>query len=281
MKQYIPEYKSYLQYNNYSQKTIDSYISEIEHYFSLYPTLSRSNILSYTNQIKHLKASSFNHRLSSLKSFNEYLLDNKLTDSIYIIKRDFIKQQRNGNPTKITNIQVEKFLNKIHERESAHKIRNLAIGYLIANTGIRREECCNIELVDLDLDNAELIIRGKGNKERTIPLNNIAIEYLKPWLIKREEYTYKNSPYLFISERADHMSTQSINDMFKQYATPKNKINPHALRHNLASKLLEDNILDLVQLRDFLGHSNISTTNIYTGSRQCEIKRKMKSVRIG
>ena len=281
MNQNIPDYKSYLQSNKYADLTIKSYIIEIEKYFSLYPTLSRANIISYTNQISHLSAASFNHHLSSLKSFNEYLFSINAVDSIYIIKRDFIKQQHKGNPTNITNNQAEKFLKKVVDQESIYKSRDIAITYLIANTGIRRVECCNIKLSHLDLEAGELIVRGKGNKERTVPLNDITIQLIKKYLIDRSKHKLSSSPYLFLSERSEKLSTQAINDIFAKYGTPKNKISPHQLRHNLASKLLEDGTVDLAQLRDLLGHSNVSTTDIYTHTRGCELKKKIKSVRIG
>lgn len=282
MKNHIPEYKSHLEYNNYAQRTIESYINEVEHYFSLYNELSRPNILSYIEYIKHLKASSFNHHLSSLKSFNEFLLEKEIVDKLYIIKKDFRKQQKNMNPTNVTNTQVIKFLEKVNERDAVYKSRNLAIINLISYTGIRREECTNILLKDLDLNNQYLFIsRGKGNKEREVPIPDEIVPILKEYLKDRTNHKFANSPYLFVSERQPKMTTQAINDIFKKYNTPKNKIHPHALRHNFASSLVESGKYTLPEVQDILGHSSISTTGIYTHPRKSEIKRKMKSFKIG
>jgi len=281
MRNYVPKYKSHLEYNNYAQRTIESYLTEVEHYFSLYSKLSRQNILSYMDQIKHLKASSFNHHLSSLKSFNEFLLEKEVVDKLYINKKDFRKQQKNMNPTNVTNIQVIKFLQKINERNSVYKSRNAAIINLMSHTGIRREECTNILLKDLDLDNQYLFIsRGKGNKEREIPIPDEIMPILNDYLKDRANHKFASSPYLFVSERQPKMTTQAINDLFKKYNTPKNKINPHALRHNFASSLVESGKYTLPEVQEILGHSSISTTGIYTHPRKSEIKKKMKSFKI-
>jgi site-specific recombinase XerD len=274
---YLTEYKSHLISNNYSQKTIQSYTSELSHYFSIYSILSRDNILSYTKQISHLAASSYNHHLSSIKSFNEYLLDHKIVDSIYIIHRDFVKQQKNLNPTNITNTQVEKLLNKVDKDKAVYKSRNIAIMNLISDTGIRREEVTNIELKDIDIETGELIVcHGKGNKERIVPLSDNAISALVNYLKDRVNHKFSSSSYLFLTERSPKMTTQSINDIFDKYKTKQNKIYPHQLRHAFASTTQEKRIVSLQELQYLLGHADIRTTCIYSHPRKCDIKNKLK-----
>jgi len=276
----LNEFKNYLISCSKSENTISSYISDLEQYFSQYPTLSRENIIKFKNSLSG-SASTINRKLTSLKQYNEYLLSTKQIDGIYILKEDFIKVQNKGNPTDVTTKQVEKFLKRVLTKDADYKSRNIAIIYLIANTGIRRSECCNLLLKNIDLENNEMIVIGKGNKERTVLLTDKVVELIKNYLVDRNKSRYKNSPYLFVSERGNKLCPETINDIFDYYSTPKNKIRPHQLRHNYASTVVENNILTLTELQNQLGHSSISTTGIYTHARKDTIKKKINKLCIG
>jgi len=276
----LNEFKNYLISCSKSENTISSYISDLEQYFSQYPTLSRENIIKFKNSLSG-SASTINRKLTSLKQYNEYLLSTKQIDGIYILKEDFIKVQNKGNPTDVTTKQVEKFLERVLTKDVDYKSRNIAIIFLIANTGIRRSECCNLLLKNIDLDNNEMIVIGKGNKERTVLLTDKVVELIKNYLVDRNKSRYKDSPYLFVSERGNKLCPETINDIFDYYSTPKNKIRPHQLRHNYASTVVENNILTLTELQNQLGHSSISTTGIYTHARKDTIKKKINKLCIG
>jgi len=276
----LNEFKNYLISCSKSENTISSYISDLEQYFSQYPTLSRENIIKFKNSLSS-SASTINRKLTSLKQYNEYLLSTKQIDGIYILKEDFIKVQNKGNPTDVTTKQVEKFLERVLTKDVDYKSRNIAIIFLIANTGIRRSECCNLLLKNIDLENNEMIVIGKGNKERTVLLTDKVVELIKNYLVDRNKSRYKDSPYLFVSERGNKLCPETINDIFDYYSTPKNKIRPHQLRHNYASTVVENNILTLTELQNQLGHSSISTTGIYTHARKDTIKKKINKLCIG
>ena len=276
----LNEFKNYLISCSKSENTISSYISDLEQYFSQYPTLSRENIIKFKNSLSG-SASTINRKLTSLKQYNEYLLSTKQIDGIYILKEDFIKVQNKGNPTDVTTKQVEKFLKRVLTKDADYKSRNIAIIYLIANTGIRRSECCNLLLKNIDLDNNEMIVIGKGNKERTVLLTDKVVELIKNYLVDRNKSKYKDSPYLFVSERGEKLRPETINAIFDYYSTPKNKIRPHQLRHNYASTVVENNILTLPELQNQLGHSNINTTGLYTHARKDTIKKKINKLCIG
>lgn len=277
----LNEFKNYLISCSKLENTISSYISDLERYFSQYSTLSRENILKYKNSLSGSSASTINRKLTSLKQYNEYLLSTKQVDGIYVLKEDFIKQQSKGNPTDVTTKQVEKFLERVLTKDADYKSRNIAIIFLIANTGIRRSECCNLLLKNIDLDNKEMIVIGKGNKERTVLLTDKVVEVIKNYLVDRNKSKYKDSPYLFVSERGEKLRPETINDIFDYYSTPKNKIRPHQLRHNYASTIVENNILTLPELQNQLGHSNINTTALYTHARKDTIKKKINKLCIG
>lgn len=282
MKSQIPNFKQYLISLSKSPNTVRNYTADVTHYFEIFDTINRENILKYKEKISGLATTTINCKLSSLKSFNEYLLSEGLIKSLAIIKSDFVKQQSKGNPTDITEKQVAKFLNRVNTKDTMYKSRNIAIIYLIANTGIRREEVTNLLLKNLDLENGELIVIGKGNKERNVLLNNKAIDVIKDWLKDRINFKHAaDSPYIFVSERSNKLHKDSINGIFELYYTPKCRVKVHSLRHNYGSVTQEQGILTLPELQNQLGHSSISTSGLYCHARKDNIKKKINKMQIG
>ena len=180
MKSQIENFKQYLISQAKSQNTVRNYTTDITQYFDIFDTINRENVLMYKKKISNLATTTINCKLSSLKSFNEYLFLQNIVKEIFIIKADFIKvQNKNSNPINVTEEHVSKFLNTVSTKYNIYKSRNIAIIYLIANTGIRREEVTNIKLKDLYLENRELLIsKGKGNKQRSILLKLIIHDFL-------------------------------------------------------------------------------------------------------
>ena len=281
MKNKIEQYKNYLINQAKSNNTISSYVSDLNHFFTLHDEISRDSIIRYKEEISNLSSSSINRKLSAIKSFNEFLLMLGLIDNIKVIKRDFIKIQGKGNPTNITESQVLEFLDKVNNKYSLHRIRNIAIIYLIANTGIRREEITNLKLRNLDLINRKLKLIGKCNKERTVLLNDIAIEVIKDYLKIREKHKFASSQYIFLTERSEKLDKSTINYIFNSYGIDKDKVRPHSCRHSYASSMIENEMFTLPELQNQLGHSSISTTGIYCHAREDNIKKKINNYQIG
>jgi len=280
MKNKIEQYKNYLINQAKSNNTISSYVSDLNHFFTLHDEISRDSIIRYKEEISNLSSSSINRKLSAIKSFNEFLLMLGLIDSMKVIKRDFVKIQGKGNPTNITESQVSEFLDKVSNKYNLHRDRNIAIVFLIAHTGIRREEITNLKLRNLDLINGELKLIGKGDKERVILLNDVAIKVIKDYLKIRERYKFANSQYIFLSERSEKLDKSTINYIFNSYGDDC-KVGVHSLRHNWATSTQEQGILTLPELQDQLGHSSISTSGKYTHARKENIKKKINNLRIG
>ena len=279
MKNKIEQYKNYLINQAKSSNTISSYISDLNHFFTLHDEISRDSIIRYKEEINGLSSSSINRKLSSLKSFNEFLLMLGLVDSVKIIKRDFIKVQSKGNPTDVTESQVSEFLDKVNNKYSLHRVRNIAMIFLFAYTGIRREEITNLKLKNLDLEKGELKLIGKGTKERRILLNDIVIKEINVYLKIRNRYKFaKDSSYIFLSERSMKLSKDTINYIFNSYGVD---ITPHDLRHNYGTSTQEQGILTLPELQDQLGHASISTSGKYCHARKENIKKKINNLRIG
>ena len=281
MKNKIEQYKNYLINQAKSNNTISSYVSDLNHFFTLHDEISRDSIIKYKEDISNLSSSSINRKLSAIKSFNEFLLMLGLIDNIKVIKRDFIKIQGKGNPTNITESQVLEFLDKVNNKYSLHRIRNIAIIYLIANTGIRREEITNLKLRNLDLVNGELKLIGKGDKERTVLLNDVAIKVIKDYLKIREKHKFASSQYIFLTERSEKLNKDTVNYIFNSYGIDEDKVRPHSCRHSYASSMIENEMFTLPELQNQLGHSSISTTGIYCHAREDNIKKKINNYQIG
>ena len=280
-KNQIENFKQYLISLSKSKNTVRNYVADVTHYFEMFNEINRENILEYKERINGLATSTINCKLSSLKSFNEFLLNEGILQSIHVLKQDFIKLQSRSNPTDITEKQVSIFLNRVNTKHNIYKSRNVALINLIANSGIRREEICNLKFKNIDFENGELSLIGKGNKQRDILLTDKVIEFIKNYLVDRSKQKYFNSPYLFISERGEKLHKDTINDIFDFYSTPKCKINPHQLRHHFATVTQEQGVLTLPELQNQLGHSSLSTTGIYAQARKSNIRKKINNLQIG
>jgi len=159
-------------------------------------------------------------------------------------------------------------------------VRDVAVLELLFAGGLRVSELCKLEFGDISADHLAIRINGKGNKERTIYLENIeVVKALNRYLVFRDAVGVDN-PYVLISKFHEPLSTQAVRNLVSKYtklAGISKKITPHIFRHSFASLLLEEGV-DIKYIQDFLGHSSISTTQIYlhTTSNQ---KRKIMSTK--
>ncbi len=283
----LSQYQNYLTQLSKSPKTIQEYTKDISKYFQHYntqpTTLQRDQILSYKNYLqntKNINAKSINRALSSLKSYNEFLIATKQQNNLVILSQDYIKvQQQLTSPTNVTIKEAIRFINKIKDKES---FRNYAIVTVIANTGLRISEVLSIKLNNIYLDDYEITVIGKGNKQRTIIINKMVVDVITEYLNNhRNKSKYATtSEYLFVSNKGNKLEPCTIQRIFNEHSK---KITPHSLRHVFATNALENNILDLRSLQQQLGHSNLSTTQIYTHPNKTKMKKQlnMKEACIG
>ena len=249
----------------------------------MYDDISRENIKLYKEYLEKFSVASINRKLSSLKSFNEYLLMLGLVEMVYIIKQDFIKKQQQGNPIKVTNEEVSAFLNNLkNDVKIMYKSRNIAIIYLDFYAGIRREEITNLKLKNLDLENKILYVLGKGNKKRKVPLGDIVIDALINYLESRKGYRFADSPYIFVSERSGKLHKCSINGIFNKYKIEEcSNITPHQGRHTYSTNIVEQGLLTLPELQNHLGHSSLNIVSLYAHARTENIQKKINNLKIG
>lgn len=294
----MENYKKWLQdvKQDLSDSTVRTYISDLNQFFKVCggnKRFDRHAIDKYKEWMKENKLAiiSMNRKISSLKRYNQYLLFTGQIKEMVVHESDQNSIQNERNPTKVTNEEVIDFLETVKKKPSRLKVRNVSMVYLMANTGLRREEICNLKLSDLKKVNGgyQIYIVGKGAKQRKVSLNDLALEAIQSYLKIRNKSKYaKTSPYVYLSQRGEKLTVSAINDMFDFYTgsdfrreTDEDTLTPHDLRHNYASTMLEENILTPVELQTQLGHASLATTGLYTHARQPAIMSKIKNSGIG
>lgn len=169
-------------------------------------------------------------------------------------------------PKFLTEQEVEKLLAQPEEKSVRGK-RDRAMLELLYATGLRVSELVSLELKDLNLEQSFLLCRGKGGKDRIVPFGHSAQDALREYLQNaRPKLLKRDAPSLFLSSRGGPFTRQGFWKMLKKYAQHvglEKKISPHVLRHSFATHLLERGA-DLRSVQLMLGHSQITTTQIYT-----------------
>jgi len=150
--------------------------------------------------------------------------------------------------------------------EDSLAIRDKAMMELMYSSGLRISELVNANLKDIKYQQAEILVLGKGNKERIIPIGSKALSALKDWLKCRGEFAKPDEIALFLSKRKNRISIRQVRERMKQWGIKQGisaTIHPHKLRHSFASHILESSS-DLRAVQELLGHSSLSATQVYT-----------------
>lgn len=229
--------------------------------------LYRTNVLEYISYMRNIRGyhpKTVNHHLSSLRSLNEYLVQIGRQTEAAVLDNDFMKIQiQYASPCTVEKKDVEAFRQRL--LESGDK-RDYAIVTLYAYSGIRRSECVNIKLGQMDLTAKEIRIVGKGDKHRLVYLNDKIVHAIRKYLKVRQS----DSPYLFVSRQSGKMNPSRINQIFNQYS---DVITPRTLRHYFCSNALEAGY-SIHEVANQAGHSNVQTTLIYSNPSAKEMKEK-------
>lgn len=187
-------------------------------------------------------------------------------------------QEINSNP--FADVRAPKTAKKLPKTLSAEEIEQLieidlndpitfrdkAFMELFYSSGLRLSELCNLNLMDIMLDQALVRVTGKGNKTREVPVGGLAIDAIRAWLVQRNTLTLVDADAIFVSKWGKRINPRTIQQRLQFWAKRQGldvKISPHMLRHSFASHLLESSG-ELRSIQELLGHANISTTQIYT-----------------
>lgn len=208
-------------------------------------------------------------RLSSIRQFHKFLFTDGLRTDDPTVIVDSPKQSR-PLPKILSEAEVEALLDKASEQNGPDGLRLRAMLELLYATGLRVSELVGLPLTACTRDREFLIVRGKGAKERLVPLSEPACEAVDAYRAVRQAHVpgAGESRWLFPSRGAEgHLTRQRFGQMLKALAiaagVDPGKVSPHVLRHAFASHLLA-NGADLRSVQKMLGHSDISTTQIYT-----------------
>lgn len=254
-----------------SQNTVLSYKNDI-HSFSLWSLkelgipLKKINKIDIDQFISHLfkeglKSSSVNRKISTLKAFYLFLLKKKEIEASPMEDIVMPKQEK-YLPVSMSEIEVEKLLNSPDVNISIER-RDKAMIEMLYATGMRVSELVNLKLINVDIQRSVIKVLGKGSKERLIPYGEVAGDFLNLYLKDRTKSNIKET---FLSNRGTKITRGAFWQRIKIYLSReglKNSISPHTLRHAFATHLLNRGA-DLRSVQILLGHSDLSTTQIYT-----------------
>ena len=290
METCIQEYITMLKVErNLSSKTINAYKSDLDSYLSYINNLNINSLAGITtfdirNYIRILnrmgKASnSISRIISSIRSYHKFLSSEKIVKDNPALVIDSPKI-----PKKLPEVLSEKEISSIIDsidKSSKFYQRDRAIIEMLYSCGVRVSELCDLDISNLFLDDEIVKVMGKGSMERLLPLGSKIKNYLKEYLLySRERYIKKtNESSLFISQNGKRLTRAMVNKILKKWAHAagiKKSISPHTLRHSFATHLLEGGA-DLRFIQALLGHSDISTTQIYTHLDKHHLKEIYKS----
>jgi len=216
--------------------------------------------ISYLFKTK-LKSSSVNRKISSIKSFYLFLIKKSIVATSPISEVISPKQEK-YLPSSMSEDEVDKLLNSPDSNIKIEK-RDKAMIEMLYATGMRISELVNLKITDVDMQRCVVKVLGKGSKERLIPFGEEAYEALNNYLNDRDESSSKE---VFLSNRKTKISRVAFWHRIKLYLVRENlkqTISPHTLRHAFATHLLNRGA-DLRSVQLLLGHSDLSTTQIYT-----------------
>lgn len=282
LSELIDEFLRYLLIDKgYSSNTIESYKRDLIKFleFNKDKNINQIGSNDLKEYIKYLKEDKLNEKsisrnISCLKSFYKFLNIEKYinynpSDAI------FMPKTKKSLPNILTEEDVLKLLDiKLTDNFS---YRNKAMLELLYASGLRVSELINLKLQDIDFSQDIIRTFGKGNKERVVPIGDYSKEYLEKYIYEHRGSMLKKetSEYLFLNNHGNKMTRQGFFKIIKKIAKENgvNKdLSPHTLRHSFASHLLKYGA-DLRTIQELLGHSDISTTQIYTHITNEELKR--------
>lgn len=266
----------------YSQNTLVSYkkdledlqlfISETEGTEDLKKVdkkIIRNFIVSLSE--KKIQKRSINRKLSSLRSFYLYLLK---IGGIQVSPLETIPSLKFYAEKQIPISEEEmENLGEILESESGNSLEKLIIETLY-QTGMRKSELCNILLDQVDFSKSEIFIKGKGNKQRVVPISENLLKQMREYMVIRKP-NEDSGIYFFVRENGKKLSEKFVYSVVNSYLsliTLKKKKSPHILRHSFATHVL-NNGAEISKVKKILGHSSLASTQVYTNGNIEQLKR--------
>lgn len=269
--------------NTQSEKTIESYrhdLIQLKNYLESqsidsFESCDRLTFMNFLATLNSLKSSSIARKMSVYRSFYSYL-----AQYMGILENPMIGIQAPKKSKKIPDFlfieEIEEFLNT-YDDSKEDEYRDRILFTLMYACGLRVSECVNLEWKQIDLNNRILHIRGKGDKDRIVPFfqgfEKELISYKRSFWAK-----YATNDYVFVNLRGKQLTSRGIQYLMDKHGKKIGmhmKLHPHMLRHSFATHLL-DNGADIRVVQELLGHSSLSTTQIYTHVTTAQLVKAYK-----
>lgn len=253
---------------NYSELTIKSYQLDLTDFFRFieskkinYLTITNHDVRGYLKYLDscNLKNSTISRRISTLRTFYNYLVDENIVENnvFHNVKNPKLEKKL---PNYLNYNEMEELLESIDISTTEGLEKRLLIE-MFYSTGCRVSEMINVKISDIDFTNKTIRIMGKGSKERIVYFGDYASKYLDNYLKK-----VKCDKYLFTNKKGEKLTINEVEQIVKdimKHISIKTHVTPHTLRHTFATHLL-NNGADIKTVQELLGHANLSTTGIYT-----------------
>lgn len=276
----LDEYQNYLVTLDAANTTVKNHIGCLKNFLAFIDVdaseIKSMHVVNYRDYLQgtlFLKASSVNTKLVIVKKFTTWLKKQGVLKEDVFESVKFIKTQKRGAaPKYLTEKEIWAMLNAVAKSRATVRDRNAAILQLIFNAGLRVSEVVGLNYSDIVINERSgqvLVRKGKGNKERIVPLNTKVRLKLNTYLdyrFNKQGWIPKDRDPLFISERKRRLSDRRLQSMVEEVAISAKidrlRISPHVLRHTFAMRYMEAN-KDISQLSNLLGHESLDTTARY------------------
>ncbi|WP_429956839.1 tyrosine recombinase XerC [Enterococcus sp. AZ196] len=288
----MEEFMSYLiTERGYSNKTKEAYQRDLDNFCDFLrdsgePLLISVNhldvrvYLAFLNDRKYSR-NTISRKIASLRSFYQYLLKHeKIKENPFSYVH--LKKKQARLPRFFYEKEIESLFDSVNGVKPLDQ-RNRALLEVLYGSGLRVSECANLKLSIIDFDNNVLLIHGKGNKDRYVPLGSYAadaiLEFIRDGRKRLMDHFGKDHDYLFINHRGEKITSAGIEYVLNQIikkSSLASDIHPHMLRHTFATHLL-NNGADLRTVQELLGHANLSTTQIYTHVTKESLQKNYRS----
>lgn len=280
--QILSEYLEFLEIEKgLAENTLEAYRRDLSNFFDFcadedIQNIQRTRVNSYIRNLheKHYSPTSIMRKTASLRGFFKWACTNEI-----IKMNPTLTLEQPKIPQRLPKVMTVEEINNLLN-QNLTKIHRV-IAELLYGCGLRVSELVNLKINDYDLNGKYLECTGKGSKERIVPLGKKAIKAIKEFLPERDYNMQKyniQSKYLLINEHGKHVTRQEVYTFIHELGKKLHKaISPHTLRHTFATHLLE-NGADLRVVQELLGHSNVSTTQLYTHISKKRLKEVYFSI---
>jgi len=287
------DYKeSFLRYlqsgKHYSPNTVLSYANDIDGFSGFLNSIGYSGNLGevtsheirawMVNMMENgYSAVSVHRKISTLRGFYRFLMRNGIVEK-NPLEKITLPRRRKRLPVFVSEEPLKKLLDEFDFGDDFNGIRNRTIIEMLYSTGMRRAELTGLKCADIDFYNKTVKVTGKRNKQRIIPLLSAFIPRLREYMAKRKDKYGSDEGWLFLTDSGSKLYDRYVYNTVRSYlslVTTIEKKSPHVLRHTFATHMLNRGA-DLNSIKEFLGHANLSATQVYTHNTFEKLKEVYK-----